>query len=228
VSGALVLVVDDDEAIRGALSNALRGEGHRVLVARDGREGAEMAALHGVDLVLTDLAMPRHDGFELIARIRAVSRVPILVLSVRGAEDDKVRALDLGADDHVVKPFAVGELLARVRAHLRRASASSPAVLTFRDLTIDTVRRRVVQGDREVRLTPTELTLLELLARHAGCPLTHAQIAARAWGGADHATRDTVRVHVSSLRRKIEPDPANPRYIVSEPWVGYRFIGEPT
>jgi two-component system KDP operon response regulator KdpE len=171
--------------------------------------------------------MPESDGFALIAALRGVASTPIVVLSVRGGEPDKVRALDLGADDFVTKPFSVAELLARVRAQLRRSSAGTPGVLRFDELTIDLDRRRVTQGEREVKLTPTELALLELLATNAGKPVTLDQMIARVWRGAPGTTNDTVRVHVSALRRKLEPDPGRPRYIISEPWVGYRFVAEP-
>jgi two-component system, OmpR family, KDP operon response regulator KdpE len=148
------------------------------------------------------------------------------VLSVLGGESDKIRALDLGADDYVTKPFSIAELLARVRAQLRRAIPSEGR-LRFEDLTIDLEHRAVRQGDREVRLTPTEFAILELLARRAGRPVSSREIARHAWKEGD-ASPDAVRVHVGSLRRKIEPDPSQPRYIVTEPWVGYRFIGEPS
>ena len=171
--------------------------------------------------------MPRSDGFELISALRATSAVPIVVLSVRGGDADKVRALDLGADDFVTKPFSVNELLARVRAQLRRTSTPPPTRLSFRDLTIDLERRHVVQGGREIHLTPTEFALLELLATNAGKPMFIEQIIARVWHSAPATSADTVRVHMSSLRRKIEPAPSEPRYIVTEPWVGYRFIAEP-
>jgi len=177
--------------------------------------------------VLTDLAMPRSDGFELISAIRATSRTPIIVLSVRGNDPDKIRALDLGADDFVTKPFSVAELLARVRAQLRRTASATAATLAFDDLSIDLERRRVVQGGRDVHLTPTEYGLLELLASNAGKPMFIEHIIARVWRNAPGTTADTVRVHMSSLRKKIEPDPSSPRYIVTEPWVGYRFIAEP-
>ena len=153
--------------------------------------------------------------------------MPILVLSVRGGDADKVRALDLGADDFVTKPFSVNELLARVRAQLRRTTTPPPTTLSFHELTIDLERRRVVQGGREVRLTPIELALLEFLAANAGKPMFIAQIIARVWPAAPSTSADTVRVHMSSLRKKIEPDPSDPRYIITEPWVGYRFIAEP-
>ena len=223
----VILVVDDDAAIRDSLSKELRAAGYATATASDGRDGVAAFETRAPDLVLTDLAMPRSDGFELIAALRARSRTPIIVLSVRGADADKVRALDLGADDFVTKPFSVAELLARVRAQLRRTGATAPSVLNFDALTIDIERRRVVQGGREVRLTPTEFALLELLATNAGKPMFIDQIIARIWRDTPSTTADTVRVHMSSLRKKIEPDPSDPRYIITEPWVGYRFIAEP-
>ncbi len=223
-----VLVVDDDPSIRRGLAAELAAAGYETFEASDGEEGARLAAEREPDLVLTDLAMPVADGFELIGRIRKTGKTPILVLSVRGGEADKIRALDLGADDYVVKPFSVPELLARVRAQLRRhAEEGATEVLEFPGLTLDRERRRVVVEGREVRLTPTELSILELLASHAGRPVTIRQIIGRVWHGAPGTTPDAVRVHVGSLRRKIEPDPARPRYIVTEPWVGYRFVAEP-
>jgi two-component system KDP operon response regulator KdpE len=224
---AVVLVVDDDPAIRESLTRELRAAGYSTLAAADGGEGLAAFQTKAPDVVLTDLAMPRSDGFELIAAIRATSRVPLIVLSVRGADADKVRALDLGADDFVTKPFSVTELLARIRSQLRRATAPPSPTLVFHELTIDLEHRRVVQGGRELRLTPTEFSLLELLASNAGRPLFIDQIIARIWRSAPSTTADTVRVHMSSLRRKLEPNPSEPRYIITEPWVGYRFIAEP-
>ena len=224
---SVILVVDDDPAIRDSLSKELRAVGYSTLTANDGIEGLSAVQSRGPDLVLTDLAMPRSDGFELIAAVRAFSRVPMIVLSVRGADPDKVRALDLGAEDFVTKPFSVTELLARVRAQLRRTTSPPSSMLAFADLTVDVERRRVVQGGREVRLTPIEFSLLELLAANAGKPMFIEQIIARVWRSAPSTTADTVRVHMSSLRKKIEPDPSDPRYIITEPWVGYRFIAEP-
>jgi two-component system, OmpR family, KDP operon response regulator KdpE len=217
-------VVDDDAAIRGLLTAELRLEGYETLEAADGRQALDLLDLQP-DLVLTDLAMPAVDGFELIAQVRRRQRVPIVVLSVRGGESDKIRALDLGADDYVVKPPSLPELLARLRAQLRRTAP--PDELRFPDLTVDLQRRRVVQGGREVKLTPTEFALLELFATHAGKPLFFGQIIDRVWRGAPATSKDTVRVHVASLRRKLEPDASNPRYLVTEPWIGYRFIAEP-
>jgi two-component system KDP operon response regulator KdpE len=146
---------------------------------------------------------------------------------VRGEEEDKVRALDLGADDYVTKPFSLRELLARVRSQLRRSGVAADEVLRFPDLEIDRGRRTVIQGGREIHLTPTEFAILELLASHSGKPVTLRQIIGAVWRGAPATTADTVRVHVGSLRRKLEPDPSDPRYIGTEPWVGYRFLTEP-
>jgi two-component system, OmpR family, KDP operon response regulator KdpE len=225
---ARILVVDDDAAIRSSLAQQLGEEGYAVSIAGEGAEGAKEFDAQKPDLVLTDLAMPTADGFVLINHIRAAGKTPIIVLSVRGGDADKVRALDLGADDFVVKPFSTPELLARVRAQLRRMhNVAAPKQLEFPELTIDIERRRVTQGSHEVRLTPTEFAILELLARKAGRPVTFDEIIAVVWKGAAGTTNDAVRVHVGALRRKIEPDPSNPRYLVTEPWIGYRFIAEP-
>lgn len=227
MSDPVLLVVDDDAGIRESLVRELRAAGYDAVTASDGRSGLAAFRMHVPELLLTDLAMPGADGFELIAAIRRFSRTPIIVLSVRGADADKIRALDLGADDFVTKPFSMPELLARVRAQLRRSGTAASEPLRFEELTIDLERRRVTQGERELKLTPTEFALLELLATRAGRPVLLDQIIARVWDSAAGTTHDTVRVHMSALRRKLEPDPANPRYIVTEPWVGYRFIAEP-
>lgn len=227
-ASACVLVVEDDPTIRRGLAAELAANGYAVLEAADGREGAALFGSGAPDLVLTDLAMPVADGFELIREVRRAGATPVVVLSVRGADVDKIRALDLGADDFVTKPFSVPELLARIRAQLRRSGvAPARPVLEFEGLTIDLERRRVVQGEREVKLTPTEFAILELLATNAGRPVTTARIIARVWKGAPGTTVDVVRVHVGTMRKKLEPDPATPRYVVTEPWVGYRFVAEP-
>ncbi len=222
---ARILVVDDDSAIRSSLAHQLGEQSYSVSLAVDGLEGAMVFDADHPDLVLTDLAMPNGDGFSVIRHVRASSETPIVVLSVRGGDSDKVRALDLGADDFIVKPFSTPELLARIRAQLRRIGARTQ--LDFPDLTIDIERRRVIQGSCDVRLTPTEFSILELLARKAGRPVTFDEIIAVIWKGAPGTTNDAVRVHVGALRRKLEPDPSNPRYLVTEPWIGYRFIAEP-
>jgi two-component system KDP operon response regulator KdpE len=224
----LILVVDDDPSIRQTLVRELALAGYDAVAAADGLAGQELFAERRPDLVITDLAMPRADGFAVLSAVRRVDATPVLVLSVRGEEEDKVRALDLGADDYVTKPFSLRELLARVRTQLRRlAAGTAPEVLRFPGLEIDRARRAVTRDGREIRLTPTELAILELLAGQAGKPVTLRQIIGTVWKGAPATTSDTVRVHVGSLRRKLEPDPAEPRYIGTEPWVGYRFLAEP-
>jgi two-component system KDP operon response regulator KdpE len=224
----LLLVVDDDAAIRRAVVSELATSGYTLREAVDGEEALRLFSEIDPDLVLTDLAMPRRDGLSLIRAVRELGATPILVLSVRGEEEDKVRALDAGADDYLAKPFSLRELAARVRAQLRRAGGAAPSPRRrFPDLEIDLERRRVVQGGREVKLTPTEFALLDLFTAQPGRPLTFRQMVARVWKGAPATSQDTVRVHVGSLRRKLEPDPSEPRYIGTEPWVGYRFLAEP-
>ena len=222
-----ILIVDDDPAIRRSLSIELEAAGYEVMQARSGSEAQTSIGLRRPDLVLTDLAMPFGDGFELITAIRAASDLPILVISVRGADTDKIRALDLGADDYVTKPFSVSEVLARVRAQLRRGAGRVQRMLRFSGLTIDVTRKAVQQGEREVKLTPTEFTILTLLASAAGRPVSAAEIVSRIIADAPGASIESVRVHVGSLRRKLEPEPHEPRYFVTEPWFGYRFIAEP-
>ncbi len=223
----LVLIVDDDPAIRAALAEEIGSGGYQTITAGGANDALALVEERQPDLVVTDLSMPGGDGFSLITSIRKLRATPIIVISVRGREQDKVRALDLGADDYVVKPFSVAEVLARVRAQLRRSGIRANETLQFADLTIDPERRRVVQGGREIHLTPIELSILQLLAANSGKPLTFDRIIATVWPGTSATTADTVRVHVGSIRRKIEPDSSMPRYIVTEPWVGYRFIGEP-
>lgn len=223
----LVLVVDDDPAIRRSLSVELEAAGYSTIQARSGSEAATLMKTQRPDLVLTDLAMPFGDGFELISIVRAASNLPIVVLSVRGADTDKVRALDLGADDYITKPFSVSELLARVRAQLRRRAGRQQRILRFVGLSIDLDKRTVLQGERDIRLTPTEFTILTLLAAEPGRPVSAAEIMTRIVAEAPGASVESVRVHVGSLRRKIEPNPQDPCYFVTEPWVGYRFIAEP-
>lgn len=227
IGAARILVAEDDAAIRRAIVAQLRGEGYDVTEAADGREALDRARREKPDLILTDLAMPGMDGFALIAALRKTLTTPIVVLSVRGGEGDRVRALDLGADDFVAKPFSVAELLARVRAQMRRSGLAGISQLRFASLIVDFDRRRVLRGEQEIRLTPIEFALLALLASNAGKVITTDQIVARVWRDTPTTTADTVRVHVASLRKKIEPDPSSPQFIVTEPWIGYRFIAEP-
>lgn len=224
---ATILIVDDDPAIRRSLSIELKAAGYATMQARSGSEASTLMKNQRPDLVLTDLAMPFGDGFELISSVRAMSDLPVVVLSVRGADTDKIRALDLGADDYVMKPFSVSELLARVRAQLRRRAKRPQTILRFAGLTIDLEKRTIQQDLREVKLTPTEFAILTLLASEAGRPVSAAEIMSRIVADAPGASIESVRVHMGSLRRKLEPDPQEPRFFVTEPWVGYRFIGEP-
>jgi two-component system KDP operon response regulator KdpE len=226
-SAARILVAEDDRDIRRAIVAELRGEGYQTAEASDGKEALAAIRSAKPDLIVTDLAMPVMDGFALIAAARKSVTTPIIVLSVRGGEADRIRALDLGADDFVTKPFSVAELFARIRALLRRSGLATAPRLTFPGLAIDFDRRRVLRDEREIRLTPIEFALLSLLAANAGKVMMTDQIIARVWKDAPATSADTVRVHIASLRKKIEPDPASPQFLVTEPWVGYRFIAEP-
>ena len=219
-----VLVVDDDPGLRTVLRDALSRDGHEVTTAADGAQALRRLAEDPVDLVLTDLSMPGMDGAALVREIRAGgSAVPVLVLTVRQEEREKVALLDAGADDYVVKPFSVAELLARVRALLRRRTPPA-ATIEAGDLEIDIELRRVRRGGRDIHLTPTEFDLLRTLLSKPGAVWTHRQLVAAVWGGGEGVTTDTVRVHVGSLRRKLEEDPDRPQLIRTEPWVGYRFV----
>jgi two-component system KDP operon response regulator KdpE len=207
----------------------LRSRGYEVTVAGTAREALATVERDRPDLIVLDLGLPDMDGLDVCRRVRARWDTPIVVLSARGAERDKVAALDEGADDYVTKPFGPDELLARVRAALRRASggeAGNSGQLRRGDLTIDFDRRLVLRGDVEIKLTPKELELLTLMARHAGQVLTHRVILKGIWGpnAVDHP--EHLRVLMGQLRKKIEPDPARPRYLLTEPWVGYRFAGD--
>lgn len=221
-----ILVIDDEPQIRRALRVGLEREGYGVTLAASGEEGLDSAAEHPPDLVILDLAMPGMDGFEVCRQLREWSRAPVIVLSVREGEADKVRALDLGADDYLTKPFGMGELAARVRAAMRRAAAAQapePPTLELDGLRIDFARRQVTVDGAEVHLTPIEYDLLRLLAQNAGRVLTHRQLLTKVWGSEYSEDTHTLRVHVANLRGKIEPDPARPRFIRTEPRVGYRF-----
>lgn len=226
---ARILLVDDEVPIQRAVAPLLRSRGYDVDVAGTGEEALKVARARPPDLIVLDLGLPDIDGIEVCRRMRAESAVPIVVLSARGAEADKVSALDLGADDYVTKPFGPEELLARIRVALRRVfSVDEPPVgqLLAGDLTIDYDRHRVVRGDQEVRLTPKEFDLLELLARHADRVLTHRAILKAIWGPNAVNEPEHLWVLMAQLRKKLEPDPAHPRYLLSEPWVGYRFAAD--
>jgi two-component system KDP operon response regulator KdpE len=220
----LVLVVEDEPPLRRFLRAALESHGYRFVEAGSVREAEQLATSHNPDLFLLDLGLPDGDGVDLTRRLREWTRAPIVVISARGREEDKVDALDAGADDYLTKPFGVAELLARLRVALRHAAAGTSAdpVLEVGGLRVDLARREVTVDGREVRLTPTEFRLLALLARHAGKVLTHRQILKEVWGpGAVEA--HYVRVHMAELRKKIEAEPARPRLLLTEPGVGYRL-----
>jgi two-component system KDP operon response regulator KdpE len=219
-----VLVADDEPAIRKVVRDALERDGHEVVAAIDGQEALERFEEGTFDLVVTDLAMPRVDGLELVKEIRRSSAVPVLVLTVRGEEREKVRLLDLGADDYVTKPFGVAELVARARALLRRGeSARGPVVTRWGDIEVEPEARTVRKGGRPVHLTPIEFSILATMLRKPGAVWTHRQLMAAVWGTTAGVTTDTLRVHVGGLRRKLEDDPNRPRWFRTEPWVGYRF-----
>jgi two-component system KDP operon response regulator KdpE len=225
-SGAVILVVDDEREIVRALSGALKAHGYAVLTASSGEEALELVAKQHPDLLLLDLLLPGMSGLEVCRQVRAESNVPIIVLSVKGAERDKVEALDLGADDYVAKPFGVDEVLARVRVALRRAiQPPSGAEPRFQagPLSIDFARRQVELDGQGVALTPTEFDLLKVLVIHRGKILTRQMLLKAVWGDAAHARTHSLHVYVALLRQKIEPLPDRPRFIITIPGVGYRF-----
>lgn len=223
-----ILVVDDELAIRRFLRAALSAYGYKILEAANGQEAIRAIAVEKPDLVLLDLGLPDMDGVEVIRRLREWTQIPIIVLSVREREDDKVAALDSGADDYLTKPFGMKELLARIRAALRRsASPQAEPVVEIGELKIDLANRRITMGGAEIALTPTEYKLLSVLARHAGKVLTHRYLLREVWGPSYETETHLLRVVISNLRSKIEPDPARPRYIHTEPGVGYRLHFRP-
>jgi two-component system KDP operon response regulator KdpE len=226
---AQILLVDDEVSIQRAMAPLLRSRGYAVTVAGTGREALDLFSRERPDLVILDLGLPDVHGIDVCKQMRNLAETPILVLSARGGEKDKVTALDLGADDYVTKPFGPEELMARVRVALRR-SLGREAVLhghmTRGGLTIDFDRRRVQRGEDEIRLTPKEFELLTLLVSHAGRVLTHRAIQKAIWGSPAGDQPEHLRVLMGQLRKKIEPDPARPRYLITEPWVGYRFADE--
>jgi two-component system KDP operon response regulator KdpE len=219
-----VLVVDDEPQITRVLRTVLTSQGYQVQTATEGETALANFTEWRPELVITDLFMPHMDGIELCKRIRSVSNVPIIVLSVKGEERAKVEALDSGADDYVTKPFGTDELLARVRAALRRGTADSEVdVFEVGDFKVDLGSRRVHAGGQEVRLTPKEFDLFVYMARHPNRVITHRTLLEAVWGEASQEQPEYLRVFMGQLRKKLEPDPSNPRYLVTEPWVGYRF-----
>jgi two-component system, OmpR family, KDP operon response regulator KdpE len=224
-----ILLVDDEAAIQRAVGPLLRSRGYEVDIAGTGAEALSAFENRTPDLIVLDLGLPDLEGTEVCRRIRAQSQIPIIVLSARSAERDKVNALDLGADDYVTKPFGPDELLARIRVALRRVGSEEAAdtgALQVGSLTIDYDRRRVVRDGTEIRLTPKEFELLSLLARNHDKVLTHRAILKSVWGPNAVEQPEHLWTLVAQLRKKLEPDPANPRFLLSEPWVGYRFVTE--
>ena len=226
-TGPTVVVIEDEPQIRRFLRAALVSQGYRFYEAATGHEGLAEAATRQPDVIILDLGLPDLDGLEIIRRVREWTTVPIIVLSARDQEGDKIKALDLGADDYVSKPFGVGELLARMRAALRHAAIASQQrvepVFTLGALQVDLMRRRVSVGGAEVHLTPIEYKLLTTLVRHAGNVVTHRQLLKEVWGPTYEDQAHYLRVFMLQLRRKLEADPARPRYLRTEPGVGYRL-----
>lgn len=222
-----ILVVDDESQITRVLRTSLSAQGYDIRIANSGEMALEIMKDWSPNLIITDLSMPSVDGLQLCREVRAVSKVPILVLSVRGEERTKVQALDAGADDYVTKPFGIQELLARVRANLRRAplaeNGEASPVIEIGDFRIDLAAHKIAVQSRDVHLTPKEFDLLTYLARHPGKVITHRALLSAIWGGQSTEQVEYLRVFVGQLRKKLEPDAASPRYIVTEPWVGYRF-----
>jgi len=219
-----VLVVDDEPAIHRFMAPALAANGYEALRADTGAEALTLAATRQPDIIILDLGLPDMDGKDVIRRLRAWSQTPIVVLSARDRDVEKIEALDLGADDFVNKPFSMGELMARLRTALRHRAGEKveTPVLRLRDVEIDLPRHRVTRGGEEAKLTPKEFDLLAFLARHAGKVVTHRQILREVWGPAHEHDTQYLRVYIGQLRAKLEPDPANPVLVVTEPGVGYR------
>jgi two-component system, OmpR family, KDP operon response regulator KdpE len=219
-----VLVVDDEPGLLRALAINLRARRYEVSVAGDGRSALAAASRHPPDVVVLDLGLPDMDGNDVISGLRGWTRAPIIVLSARTNQSDKVAALDAGADDYVTKPFGMDELLARLRAAVRRATpAEEEAVVETTDFTIDLAAKRVRRNGTEVRLTPTEWHLVEVLVRHRGKLVSQRQLLQEVWGPEYHDETAYLRVHMANVRRKLEPEPSRPRYFFTEPGMGYRF-----
>jgi two-component system KDP operon response regulator KdpE len=225
VSNGKVLVVDDDPQIRRVMKVTLVGHGYEVIEARTGEEALEKMPGEMPNLVLLDMNMPGMGGLETCRAVRGGSDIPVIILSVRNTEKDKVAALDAGADDYVTKPFSIEELLARIRAALRRSSPESgPHAFSSPELDIDFETRRVRARGADIRLTPKEFELLRYLVAHAGKPVTHRELLQAVWGPDYGDEPEYLRVFINQVRKKIEPDPAKPRFILTEPWVGYKFV----
>jgi len=223
-AGQRVLIVDDENAIRRYLRAALSAQGFAIYEAASGQEAINAVVANHPDLIILDLGLPDFDGIEVTRRLREWSQTPIIILSVREAENDKIAALDAGADDYLTKPFGTGELMARMRVALRRmTNTPDEPVLRVDNLKMDVSRRLVTVDENQVSLTPTEYEILRLLLQNAGRVLTHRQLLRQVWGTAYESEMHILRVNISNLRRKIEPDPSRPHYLLTEPGVGYRI-----
>lgn len=223
--GPVILIIDDEAQIRRMLRLSLEAHGFTVREATTSQEGLQQTALARPDIVILDLNLPDKSGLETLKDIRGWTRTPVIVLSVRNSEQDKIELLDSGADDYLTKPFSMGELLARIRAALRHVTPdNSCGIFTTGDLKIDFTRRIVTRNNEEVKLTPTEYSLLKLLASNAGRVITHNQIIDELWGLGSQPDTSYLRVYVLQLRKKIENDPSNPKIIITEPGVGYRLL----
>jgi two-component system, OmpR family, KDP operon response regulator KdpE len=220
---AAVLIVDDEVQILRALQINLNARGYSTVTAFTGHNALEQAAQHPVDVIILDLGLPDLDGVEVIRRLRRWNKVPIVVLSARHGSDDKIQALDAGADDYVTKPFGMDELMARLRAALRRGSPTDVPVIETAGFTVNLATKQVTRRGVTVRLTPTEWNILELLARNSGALVTHEEILKQVWGPAYSEETGYLRVYLAQLRRKLEADPANPRHLLTETGLGYRF-----
>lgn len=222
--GARVLVIDDERQILRMLKTALTGFGYDIAEASSGQEGLNQTAIFHPDLIVLDLGLPDFDGTEVVRRLREWTQIPIIILSVREQEQDKIRALDAGADDYITKPFGMGELLARIRVALRHvAKTEDEPVLTFGELTVDLAHRRVTLKGEDLKLTPTEYEILKYLALQAGKVVTHKQLLRAVWGPNYQEETHYLRIYIGQLRRKIEADPSQPIYILTESGVGYRM-----
>ena len=226
-----LLLIEDDPQIQRFLATALEAHGYTLLVASTGAQGLQLTALRQPDILIVDLGLPDMSGLDVIQRVREWYAGPLLVLSARDRESDKVAALDLGADDYLTKPFGIGELLARLRVaarHLTRSDdGKDQARIEIGDLSIDLASRRVVRASKDIHLTPIEYQLLTTLARHRGKVITHRQLLREVWGAAHVESPQYLRIYMRALRRKIEADPARPRYLLTEIGVGYRLVDEP-
>jgi two-component system KDP operon response regulator KdpE len=223
-TGQRVLVVDDENAIRRYLRAALSAQGFSIFEAANGQDAINAVVSNHPDLIILDLGLPDFDGIEVTRRLREWSQTPIIILSVREAENDKISALDAGADDYLTKPFSTGELMARMRVALRRQTTKpDDPVLEVDNLKMDIARRLVTVDDAQISLTPTEYEILRLLLQNAGKVITHRQLLRQVWGSAYESEMHILRVNISNLRRKIEPDPSRPHYLLTEPGVGYRI-----